>query len=260
MKITVITVCRNAERTIGDALRSVAQQTFPNIEHLVIDGLSTDGTMDVVRANDGRVARCVSERDGGIYEAMNKGISWATGEFTCFLNADDMYAGSGVLAALMDGLRESGADAAHANLCYVDREQPSRSVRRWTGRPFRPGMFAKGWAPAHPTFVARTELLRELGGFDVRYRLAADFDLMCRVLEVRCVRSTYVPVEAVRMRVGGVTSGSFRNIVRQNREILASLRTNGLSTSITSFAIRKIASRLGQRLDAQSRPVTGIPA
>lgn len=253
----MITVCRNAERTIADALRSVAGQTYDDIEHLVIDGNSTDGTMGVVRDNAGRIAKATSEPDGGIYEAMNKGLSWASGEFTCFLNADDMYAGPETVSALADGLRASGADAVHADLRYVDREDPRRSTRKWTGRPFRPGLFGTGWAPAHPTFLARTSLLRELGGFDVGFRLAADFDLMCRALEVRRAISTYVPVDAVRMRVGGVTSGSVRNIFRQNREIFRSLRTHGLSPNIAAFAARKLASRIRQRLDSNAEPVEG---
>ncbi len=250
MRISVITVCRNAEGTIADALRSVMDQTHPDIEHLVLDGNSTDGTMAVVQAHSRRVAHAFSEPDGGIYEAMNKGLAMASGEFTCFLNADDMYAGPGAIAALAGGLRSSGADTVHSDLRYVERGDPRRSVRRWTGRPFQPGLFALGWAPAHPTFLARTSLLRDLGGFDVRFRLAADFDLMCRALEVRRARSAYVPAETVRMRVGGVTSGSFRNIIRQNREIIHSLRTHGFHPSITRFVAGKLASRLRQRVDA----------
>lgn len=257
MRITVVTVCRNAEGTIADALRSVAAQAHPDIEHLVIDGKSTDGTMDVVRANAGRIARATSEPDGGIYEAMNKGLSQATGEFTCFLNADDMYSGPDAISELVGGLHASGADAVHADLRYVNRADPLRSVRCWTGRSFRPGLFGTGWAPAHPTFLARTSLLRELGGFDVRFRLAADFDLMCRALEVRGASSAYVPVETVRMRVGGVTSGSLRNMFQQNREIVRSLRMHGLSPSVAVFAARKVASRLSQRLRANATPAKG---
>lgn len=257
MMITVITVCRNAERTIADALRSVAEQTHQDVEHLVIDGNSTDRTMDVVRENAGRIASATSEPDGGIYEAMNKGLSCATGEFTCFLNADDMYSGPEALSALADGLRKWGADAVYGDLRYVDRDNPGRWVRKWTSRPFRPGLFGTGWAPAHPTFVARTSLLRELGGFDVSYRLAADFDLMCRVLEVRRAVSAYVPIDAVRMRVGGVSSGSVRNIIQQNREIFHSLQTHGLSPNIAVFAARKLASRIVQRLNANAPPAEG---
>ena len=252
MKISVITVCRNAERTIVAALRSVVEQTHPDIEHLVIDGLSTDGTVDLVRANAERIARVISEQDGGIYEAMNKGIGLATGDFTCFLNADDMYASPAALATLVEALQASSADAVYADLHYVQRENPSRPVRRWTSQPFHRGLFATGWAPAHPTFLVRTEILRELGGFDTHYRLAADFDLMCRALEVRCITNVYVPNAIILMRGGGVTNRSLRNIVQQNREILASLRANGFTPNVAAFALRKITSRLRQYIQANN--------
>ena len=250
MRVTIITVCRNAEGTIEATLRSVAEQDHPDIEHIVIDGDSWDGTEDVVRRHGQRVARFVSETDGGIYDAMNKGIRSASGDCTCFLNADDFYASRSVVSALVSALDSTMAGAAHADLRYVDRGDTSREIRRWKGCGFEPGAFARGWAPAHPTFVARTELLREMGGFDTRYRLAADFDLMLRMLEVRRVPSTYLPLDAVRMRVGGATSGSLRSIVRQNLEILDSLRRHGLAPSGAVFMARKLSARLRQRADA----------
>lgn len=248
MKISVVTVCRNAADTIRDALKSVAVQTHPDVEHLIVDGGSTDGTTEVIRANAGRVARWESEPDGGIYEAMNKGLEWATGEFICYLNADDAYCRPDALAHLVEALRREGADAAHADLAYVHRSVPSRRLRVWTGRPFQSGLFRRGWAPAHTTFLARTRLLRELGGFDVQYRLAADFDLMYRLLEGRGAISTYVPCEIVHMRVGGATGASGRNLVRQNLEILRALRAGGDLPNPLLFAARKVIVRAAQHL------------
>ena len=250
MTLTVITVCRNAESTIADALRSVEEQDFPDIEHIVIDGASTDSTCKVVRANSARVSRFVSEPDRGIYDAMNKGIFWATGEFTCFLNADDLYSSERSLSSLVSVLRAEGVDAVHADLRYVAREDVTRTVRRWRGRPFQPGLFARSWAPAHPTFLARTALLRDAGGFDLRYRLAADFDLMLRLLEIRSASSAYAPIDAVCMRIGGATGASIGGIVRQNREILDSLRRHGMAASVPRFLLRKAMARIRQRFDA----------
>jgi glycosyltransferase involved in cell wall biosynthesis len=248
MRVTVVTVCRNAEGTIADALRSVARQDLPDLEHIVIDGASTDGTCELVRANSSRVARFVSEPDRGIYDAMNKGIAWASGEFTCFLNADDLYAAPGALSALVAALRDRGTDAVHADLRYVARDDVNRTVRKWKGRPFEPGLFARSWAPAHPTFLARTAVLRDAGGFDLRYRLAADFDLMLRLLEVRRIPSAYAPVDAVRMRTGGATGASVRSVIRQNREILDSLQRHGMAPSAPAFVARKVIARIAQRL------------
>lgn len=253
MTLTVVTVCRNAEGTIADALRSVAAQDFPDVEHIVIDGASTDQTCAVVRANSSRVSRFVSEPDRGIYDAMNKGIHWASGDFTCFLNADDLYASDGALSALASALRDRGTDAVHADLRYVARDDVTRTVRRWKGRPFEPGLFARSWAPAHPTFLARTAVLRDAGGFDLRYRLAADFDLMLRLLEVRRIPSAYVPVDAVRMRTGGATGASTSSIIRQNLEILNSLQRHGMAPSAPAFIARKVFARIAQRISAARR-------
>ena len=195
------------------------------------------------------------EPDGGIYEAMNKGLQWATGDFLCFLNADDMYGRTDALSVLAEAIERQGADAAHGDLVYVDRMDPSRRVRLWRGRPHLPGAFSRGWAPAHPTLLARTALVRQIGGFDCRFRLAADFDLMYRLLEGAGARSSYVPSELVRMRVGGVTSGSLRNVVRQNLEILDALRAGGAAANVGLFVARKLLSRIRQRIEA--RPPSG---
>jgi glycosyltransferase involved in cell wall biosynthesis len=253
MRVSVITVCRNASATIADALCSVAEQDYPDLEHVVIDGGSTDGTQELVRRHARTGATVVSEPDAGIYDAMNKGLRVATGTHACFLNADDFYRDRSVISRLLAAIDSASAEAVHADLCYVDRRDVGRVVRRWRGREFAPGAFARAWAPAHPTFMARTDILRDLGGFDTRYRLAADFDLMLRALEVRRIKSTYVPLDAVRMRTGGATNRSLGGICRQNAEILDSLRRHGMATSAVGFLTRKAIARLRQRLDMTER-------
>ena len=158
MKISVITVCFNAQNTIGHTLRSVRDQTLDSIEHIIIDGCSNDGTLKVVESEGNHVAMIVSERDKGIYDAMNKGIALATGDIIGFINADDFYASSDVLAAVASAFESSGADCCYGDLCYVQQDDVSKIVRYWRSAPFATGMFGRGWCPPHPTFFARREV------------------------------------------------------------------------------------------------------
>ena len=164
MKISVITVCFNAQNTIGHTLRSVRDQTLDSIEHIIIDGRSNDGTLKVVESEGNHVAMIVSERDKGIYDAMNKGIALATGDIIGFINADDFYASSDVLAAVASAFESSGADCCYGDLCYVQQDDVSKIVRYWRSAPFATGMFGRGWCPPHPAFFARREVYARLGG------------------------------------------------------------------------------------------------
>ncbi len=252
VKISVITVSYNSAATIADTLRSVASQTYPDIEHLVIDGLSTDDTVQVVEAHRHPYLVVSSEPDDGIYDAMNKGLSRATGEVIGFLNADDFYADADVLARVAMALGDdSGVEACFGDLVYVS-EDNLKVVRHWKSRPYEKGSFARGWCPAHPTFYIRRAALERLGPFDPSYRLAADAELMMRYLERGQVRSAYIPQVQVRMRLGGATNQSWRNIIRQNREILQALEKNNIPYSLGSFIAHKLANRIRQRLAGMS--------
>ena len=245
--ISVVTVCFNAASTIEHTLRSVNQQSHSQLNHVVIDGGSTDGTLDLVRRLGSRVSDVVSERDDGIYDAMNRGLRRATGEFVMFLNADDQYADSDCVADLARALAKSGAESAFGDISYVLDDARLTKVRCWSSGPYVAGAFRRGWAPPHPTFIARRDSLLELGGFDLRYRLAADFDLMMRALDVAGMSTVYVPRELVLMRVGGATNASLRNIFRQNVEIVDALRRAGHPFSGPGLIARKIVARARQR-------------
>jgi glycosyltransferase involved in cell wall biosynthesis len=254
MKISVVTVCFNAARTIEETLRSVAKQDYPDVEHLVIDGGSTDATGEIVRRFAGSVAKFRSGPDRGIYDAMNIGLGMATGDFVMFLNADDQYASPRSLSFMADGLRSSGAQTAYADISYVTAEGTGRRVRRWRSGGYRRGAFACGWAPPHPAFAASRSALMNLGGFDLRYRLAADFDLMMRALDGAELSTTYIEHELVLMRVGGATNATLGNVVRQNLEILDSVRRAGHRFAAPRLIARKIAVRFRQRLNAWADP------
>ena len=228
-------------------MRSVRDQTLDSIEHIIIDGRSNDGTLKVVESEGNHVAMIVSERDKGIYDAMNKGIALATGDYVAYLNSDDFYTNSETVSRVVAAIRNTKSDAVFGDLSYVQRENPSLRVRYWKSQAFKTGSFARGHPPPHPTFFIRRELLVSLKGFDVSYRLASDFDLMFRALEVEKCTSTYLPNELVRMRMGGATNRSITSILYQNQEILRCLRSHGVSVSTAEFAARKILSRIKQR-------------
>lgn len=248
MRISVITVSYNSAPTIADTLCSVAKQTYPDIEHLVIDGFSTDQTVKVVEANWHPNLILSSEPDAGIYDAMNKGLTKATGEIIGFLNADDFFADAHVLARVAKAFEaDSRIEACFGDLVYVT-EDNRKVVRYWKSRPYEKGCFARGWSPAHPTFYIRRSALNRFGQFDLTYRLAADTEFMMRYLERGAVLSVHIPHVQVRMRLGGATNQSWRNIAQQNREILRAFKKNEITYFLPTFVLHKLASRFWQRL------------
>lgn len=232
MKISIITVAFNAAHTIADTLESVAGQTHSEIEHIVVDGASTDGTLDVVRRHGQRVARLVSEPDHGIYDAMNKGIRLATGDVIGFLNADDMYPDTGVLARVSAVLEREKLDALFGDAEFVSFARPDQPVRRYRSERFRPDRIAWGWMPAHPTLFLRRRVYERFGMFRTDYRIAGDFELVARMFHGGTLRYRHIPEVLVRMRTGGVSTGGWRNTILLNREVLRACRENGIQTNL----------------------------
>jgi glycosyltransferase involved in cell wall biosynthesis len=245
MKISVITVAYNSAKTITDTLNAVAMQTYTDVEHLVIDGASKEGTVEMVLGHANPKIRLISELDKGIYDAMNKGLTQATGEVVGFLNSDDFYADAAVLAKIANAFQDPAVDVCYADLVYVTQDN-SRVVRYWKSKPFAKGDFAKGWCPAHPTFYVRKSVIERLGLFDQSYKMGVDVELMMRYLERGHVRAVYIPHVLVRMRLGGASNQSWKNILLQNQEILAALQKNGIPFSVIRFAVNKVVSRLNQ--------------
>lgn len=232
MKITVVTVAYNSASTIADTVRSVAVQTHPDIEHLVIDGKSTDATVQVVEAH--RHPRLVlsSEPDKGIYDAMNKGLDRASGDIICFLNADDLYASPQVLAGVAAQMQEHGLDALLGDVGFFHGHDSTRIVRRYRSDRFHPDRLAWGWMPAHPALFLRTEVARRVGHFKTDYRIAGDFEFIVRAFQGQVLRYRHVPEVLVLMRTGGVSTGGLRAKILLNREVLRACRENGLRTNI----------------------------
>ena len=255
MKISIITVCYNSAETIGDTMRSVACQTHPDIEHIVVDGASTDDTLVIVRASPSRLSHLVSERDAGIYDAMNKGLGLATGDVVGFLNSDDIYSHGGVVAQIAAAMRPIAVDACYGDLVLVDANRPSHIVRYWQSRPHKAGMCARGWMPAHPTFYVRRDAYNKHGGFDTSFRIAADFEMSLRLLDVKGLRSVHLPEVLVRMRSGGESTKSVRAIVQGNLEAARACVKHGLPAG-AGFFTRKLASKLPQLLRRPKLPAS----
>ena len=245
MKVSVITVAYNSAKTIADTLDSVAMQTHTDIEHLVIDGKSIDGTAEIVLSHVNPQIRLISEPDKGIYDAMNKGFKNATGKVVGFLNSDDFYADTAVLEKIANAFQDPAVDVCYADLVYVTQDK-SRVVRYWKSKLFTKGDFAKGWSPAHPTFYVRKSVVERLGVFDQSYKLAADMEFMLRYLESEQVHAIYIPHVLVRMRLGGASNQSWGSVVQQNKEVFNALRKNGVAFSKIWFWSNKVLSRLWQ--------------
>lgn len=258
MKLTVVTVCLNARETIAAAVESVHRQTHAEVEHIVVDGASTDGTLEALEPHREGIARLISEPDRGLYFAMNKGIAVATGDYLGFLNSDDIYHDERALERVAVALASVPCDAAHGDLVYVRAADPDRIVRYWRSGPYRPGMFEAGWHPAHPTLFVRTSILKDLGGFDTAYRFHADFHLMVRLFIEQRISSIHVPGILVRMRVGGHTNRSLVNVARGNLESYRIARAYGVARS-PWWVVRKLAFRVGQFFRRPPAASAGLP-
>lgn len=246
MRISIVTATWNSAATLADTLRSVNVQDHRDVEHIIIDGGSTDATLSIIRELGERITTVVSEPDEGIYDAMNKGIARAIGDIVGLLNSDDFYASPTVLSRVDAAFADPEVDIVYADLCYVAQDDASRVVRYWRSNPFRAGLFSQGWAPPHPTVFLRRSVYERFGNFDLRFPVAADMELMARLLEVHRLRAQYVPEVFVHMRTGGASNRSLQGIFQQNREIWRALHEHGLAASPATFLLRKLLSRGGQ--------------
>lgn len=217
MKISIITATYNSAETVQDTLTSVAQQRDVVIEHIIVDGLSRDNTLDIVKAFP-HVAKVVSEKDRGIYDAMNKGIGLATGDVVGILNSDDFYDNPAVLAEVMKLFSDPSIDVVYGDLQYVKKNDVYVVTRHWRSGQYKRKYFYYGWMPPHPTFFVRRRIYDEVGIFNTDLRSAADYEMMLRILVRHNARAGYIPRVLVKMRAGGMSNASLKNRLRANRE------------------------------------------
>lgn len=247
IKISVVTATYNCEATLPETLASLKAQTHLNFEHVVVDGLSTDRTLEIIQANaDGRTTTR-SEKDRGIYDALNKGIARCTGDVIGFLHADDMYASTDVLATVAQAFANPTVCAVYGDLLYVKQQDPSQVVRHWKSSPFSARRLAWGWMPPHPTLYVRREWYGRIGGFDPRYRIAADYFSILQLFSQREFNAVYLPQVMIKMRLGGESNRSIRNMIRKSSEDFDALQRIGFGPvdSLTAL-VSKNLSKLGQ--------------
>jgi glycosyltransferase involved in cell wall biosynthesis len=248
VRISVVTVCRNSAGSIGRTLESFLRQDHPDKELVVVDGASSDGTLEVVRAVAGQGVLLITEPDRGVYDAMNKGLGVFTGDAVGFLNSDDRFHDPGALSAVAEGLER--ADVVHGDLEVLSGEGSGRVVRRWRSTPWRKGGFRRGWMPAHPTFYCRRSVVDQVGAFDERYSIAADYDFMLRALEVAGVSAVQLQRVLVDMAPGGLSTRGLAARMRHNLEALQS-RRRWLGSGLVDYALfAKPLSKVSQFVGA----------
>jgi glycosyltransferase involved in cell wall biosynthesis len=257
MKVSIITVCFNSSKTIEETIQSVLSQDYPNIEYLVIDGGSIDGTQTIIQKYQGKIASWVSEPDQGMYAAMNKGISMATGDVIGILNSDDVYVSSRAVSELMYVMSKAKADVVFADLILVDQNNLNKVLRYYDSGRFQPRKFRWGWMPAHPTVFVKKKYYDRVGLFALDYQIAADYEMLIRILAIEKAPFAYLPKPMVRMRAGGAsTAGLSRNWIL-NKEIVRACRENGIYTNMAMLLL-KLPFKLWDKIYGMSGKTSGL--
>jgi len=229
----------NSEATVADTMKSVLGQSYENIEHIIVDGNSTDRTLSIVNQYD-HVAQIVSEPDKGIYDAMNKGISLCTGDVIAILNSDDVYNDSNVIQNVVNAFQSQDVDSVYGDLVYVDQFDLNKKVRTWISKPYKKSNWLFGWMPPHPSFFVKREVYNEHGYFNTNLRSAADYEIMLRFLYKRNISVHYINEVLVKMRRGGVSNSSLWNRIRANKEDRMAWKDNNLQSYFFTTSLKPI--------------------
>jgi glycosyltransferase involved in cell wall biosynthesis len=245
MKISIITVCYNSEKSLESTIESVISQTYKNIEYIIVDGLSNDNTIEIIKKHNDNISKWVSESDNGLYDAMNKGIVMATGDVIGFINSDDLFCDRKAIEKVMGVfINNVSLDSVYADLFYVSQNNTNKIIRKWiSGRQKK---FNIGWHPAHPTFYIKKSVYKKYGLFDLTFKLAADFEIMLRFLDKYQITTQYLKEPLVKMRLGGETNKSFSNIYKQNKECLRAFKQNNVFVIPMMYPILRIIPKLFQ--------------
>lgn len=233
IKISLITAVYNNRRFIETALKSITQQSYPNIEHIIIDGGSNDGTLEFLEKNLGHQSKLISEKDKGIYDALNKGINLATGDVIGFLHSDDILASSETISLIAKEFTQNEIEATYGDLVYVAQNDTNKILRYWKSGPYNIQKLKYGWMPPHPTFYMKKNCYEEMKGFQLKYKIAADYDACLRYLWNHQIKCSYIPQILVKMRTGGTSNRSLKNILIKSKEdyqIICENKVGGIST------------------------------
>lgn len=218
MKVSIITITYNSESTIKDTIESIVKQTYKNIEYIVIDGNSTDKTISIIKSYGDKITTFISENDYGLYDALNKGISLATGDVVGILHSDDFYTNNHVIQHIVSSFSNSPVDAVYADLYYVDKINTNQIHRKWKAGIYKEGMFLNGWMPPHPTFFVKRTIYEKFGSFNLTLTSAADYELMLRFIHKHKIVVAYLSEFIIKMRVGGKSNLTLKNRIIANKE------------------------------------------
>jgi glycosyltransferase len=228
MKVSIITVTYNSGKYLEDCIRSVIMQRYQNIEHIIVDGKSTDNTLDIIKKHESHIAKWISETDRGIYDAINKGIAMATGDIVGLINSDDILVAEDVIECIVKTFEENNVDTVYGDLEYVSASDTNKIMRIWKGRPFNRDRFRYGWMPAHPTFYIKRPLVEKYGYYENHYFTAADYEFMARYLYKNRVSAFYLPKLIVKMRMGGQSNQTIYKRLRANRRDYLAMKKNNI--------------------------------
>ncbi|UZR95489.1 glycosyltransferase family 2 protein [Chondrinema litorale] len=231
-KVSIITISYNNVSTILDTIKSVGSQTYSNIEYIVVDGASNDGTLNIIKKNQDIISKYISETDEGIYDAMNKGIQLATGEIVGILNADDFFYNKNTLASVVEAFNKYNVEAIFGDIVFVSDSNHDKVIRYYSAKKWHPDKFVWGYMPPHPSFFAKSDLYKKFGLFKTDYHIAADYELLIRFLKVNEVKYKYLPIVTTKMRMGGASTKNLYSNYLLNKEIIRACKENGLYTNV----------------------------
>ncbi|RXJ84869.1 glycosyltransferase family 2 protein [Arcobacter sp. CECT 8985] len=231
MKVSIVTVVFNAEKTIRDTIESVLNQTYNNIEYIIIDGKSTDNTMKIVNEYKNKIDKIVCENDDGLYSAINKGITIATGDVIGFIHSDDFYLNTSVIQKVVDEFENKNVDSIFADLLFIKNNNTKRALRYYSAKKFTPKKLKYGFMPPHPTFFVKKEIYKKYGKYKTDYKIAADYEMFVRLLYINKITYSYINLPLIKMRVGGISSGGIKTKITCNIEVIRAIKSNGIKTN-----------------------------
>jgi glycosyltransferase involved in cell wall biosynthesis len=241
MKVSIITITYNSAATVEDTIKSVVSQDYPNIEYLIIDGKSKDNTLKIAEKYKDKISKIVSEKDKGLYDALNKGIAHATGDIIGMLHSDDLYANPSVISKIVKKFQEdSTTEGLYADLVFVNRGDTNKVMRTWKSGLYEADAFLRGWMPPHPTFFVKKECYEKFGGFNTELKLSADYELMLRLIHKNAIKLAYLPEVIVKMRMGGVSNVSFFVKLKANLEDKMAWRLNGMKPGMLTMILKPL--------------------
>jgi Glycosyltransferases involved in cell wall biogenesis len=241
MRLSIITVAYNSAETIAHTIESVLEQTYPDIEYIIVDGGSKDNTVEILKSYEARFngrMKWISEKDNGLYDAMNKGIRMATGEVVGIINSDDFYHRSDVISLIVQGFEDRSVQAVYADVRFVKPDNLDKTVRYYASKNFAPWRFRFGFMPAHPTFFTYRKYFEEFGYYRTDYKIAADYELLIRFLYTHKLRYKYLHLDVMKMRTGGASTASVKSNLILNREIVRACRENGIYTNLAILSLK----------------------